>query len=184
MIGLEQELGQHDFSEFERVLKRRASWFGKDDIHGHRNSPGSHAVGLWGEIGVLRWLREQDVPIVWSGEKDDLLPDFVACGQIGIETKAQRRRNWTPELATTVQQASLDNWLKKEGNKYVIWTICENPLEVGVHAVWIMGWDALIDVRSSGTKKIRGKLQYQTYPNHKRYMKALISGLADGCTGR
>jgi len=178
---MEIELEQRDYSLFEGALAKRAPRFGEDDIHGNRNSPGGHAVGLWGEIGVWRWFETIGVPVEWTAKEDDSLPDFVACGRIGIETKAQRPHNWTDELATTVQEQSMTNWLKKEGNKYVVWTVCRDPMEAGVHPVQIMGWDTIQGLKDLGTKTIRRTQQYQTYPNHNQDLGALVQQLRADC---
>ncbi|MEA2007756.1 MAG: hypothetical protein U9O54_01430 [Chloroflexota bacterium] len=161
------KMNEKDFERFKKALGQRLpKWEGKPDIHGHFNSPRGHAVGLWGELGLLKWFEANDLPARWAGEDDDAMVDIEICQKIGVETKAQQPRNWTPELATTVQKRSYENWLKKGNVRYVVWTTCYDPLSKGIQPVLIRGWNTVQEIGDSGLQKIRGTLQYRTYPKY------------------
>jgi len=167
MSEVEIPMSDGDFERFKKALRRRLrNWQGKPDIHGNFNSSTGHAVGLWGEIALLNWLGTNSLPARWTGEDDDALADIEVCRGIGIETKAQQPRNWTCELATTVQKQSYDNWLQKPSVLYVVWTVCQDPQLKGVHPVLIKGWNTVKEVGDSGLQYIRGTQQYRTYPKY------------------
>ncbi len=174
-------MNEEDLERFKKALSQRLpNWEGKPGIHGHFNSARGHAVGLWGELGLLKWFEANDLPARWTGEDDDGMVDIEICQKIGVETKAQQLHNWTPELATTVQRRSYENWLKKDNMRYVVWITCYDPLSKGIHPVLIKGWNTVQEIGDSGLHKIRGTLQYRTFPLYHKPSK-LIQRLREDC---
>lgn len=180
MSDVEIKMNSEDMDELNKVYAYRVHrWQGRRDIHGYYNNPISHAVGLWGELGVLKWLQSNELEVIWARE-DDSVPDFMICRKFGIETKAQQPHNW-PEYASTVQQKSYKNWLEKESVCYVVWTVCPDPLKEGVSPVLIKGWNTIQEIGSSKLQKIRKTCQYKTYPNI-RQPNQLIDFLKKCCS--
>lgn len=181
MNDIEIKMSIEDMNLFNDVYATRINkWGGKPDIHGYRNNPNSHAVGLWGELGVRKWLSH--VPdVIWAGKEDKDVPDFMISKQFGIETKSQQPHNWTDELATTVQKKSYENWCRKNNVCCIVWTVCSNPI-LDIKSVMIKGWNTSKEVGDSGLHKIRGTQQYRTYPNI-RQPNELIELLKNRCSG-